>query len=102
LEFDRGYILGLVVTGISGAITSQLWHDILGVFLNTSALQNIPVNELRGQIGIILFAFTLLSAGVVIGKFLNNRKHGYITGTGNKGKYKSKLDPSLRDLDDES
>jgi hypothetical protein len=100
LAFDRGYILGLVITGMSGAITSQLLHDMIGTLLNTFASQNNPVNELKGQIGIILFAFTLLSAGVMIGKFLNNRKHGYVTGINNKGKYKSKLRDELRDLDD--
>lgn len=62
------------MSGISGAITQQLWHDMIGVLLNSFALQNIPVNELKGQVGILFFILTLLSAGIVIGRYTNKRK----------------------------
>ncbi|HEY7777461.1 MAG TPA: hypothetical protein VIA09_02880 [Nitrososphaeraceae archaeon] len=80
MEIDRGTILGFVVTGISGAITEQLWHDVIGVLLNTFTLQNIPVNELKGQIGILFFVLTLLSVGILIGKFTHKRKIRDLTG----------------------
>jgi hypothetical protein len=101
VAIDRGTVLGSVVAGISGAITQLLWYDMIGVLLNTFALQNIPINELKGQIGIIFFALTLLSVGILIGKFTNKRRGGDVTGIENKGKYKSKLRDELRDLDDQ-
>ena len=80
MRIDRGTVLVAVITGISGSIAGQLWHDTFGVLLNTFALQNIPVNELNGQAGILFFVLTVLSAGILIGKFTTKRKTDDLTG----------------------
>ena len=61
-----------------------------GLLLNTFALQNNPVNELKGQIGIILFVFTILCIGVLIGKYVKRKDRGYVTGVNDRGIHEHK------------
>ena len=89
MRIDRGTVLVGVIGSITGAITTQLWQDMIGTLLNAFALQNNQINELKGQIGIILLLFTILCVGILIGKYAKRKDDGYVTGIDNKGKYKS-------------
>ena len=92
-------VIGIIAT-ISGGIISRMAYDTFGLLLNTFASQNNPVNELKGQIGIILLVFTILCIGILIGKYAKRKDKGYVTGINNKG-YKSNLDSKLRDIGDQ-